>query len=64
MRLFKRLILKRLLKKLEEKVAEEVMREHWPAVEETLRAEFGGACLEVALRAGRRACQRLVEHIL
>ncbi len=64
MSIWKRLMRKLLRRKVEEHIAEELVRRHWPAVEETLRREFAGPCLEVALRAARRACERLVEHIV
>ena len=59
-----RLLKKLLRRKLEEKLAAELVDRHWPAIEETLRAEFSGPCLGVALRAARRACERLIEHIV
>ena len=58
-------MIKRLLRRqVEEKMARKLVERHWPAIEETLRAEFAGECLDVALRAGRRACERLLQHIV
>ena len=49
---------------IEKKIVAVVVEHYWPAVEETLRQEFPGAGLETALKAGRRACERLLEHVV
>jgi len=57
-------IVEHLLPIVEDLIAKAILERHWPAIEETLRQEFGEAEIEVALKAGRRACERLVEHML
>ena len=49
---------------IEQELAQKLVEHHWPAVEETLRAEFDGPCLDTALAAGKRALHRLVEHVV
>ena len=48
----------------EKETAGRLVERHWPAVEETLRQEFAGPGLETALKAGKRACERLIEHVV
>ena len=43
------------------KAAEKIVAKHWPAVEKTLREE---GYSENCFKAARRACERLIEHIL
>lgn len=64
MSLWEKLIAERLRSAIEKELAKELIDRHWPAIEETLRQEFAEPELAVALKAGRRACERLVEHIL
>ena len=64
MSLWEKIVLERLRSAVEKELAKELIDRHWPAIEETLRREFGEAEIEVALKAGRRACERLVEHML
>jgi len=49
---------------LEKRLVEVIVDSQWAAVEETLRREFAEPNLETALKAGRRACERMVEHLL
>jgi len=52
--------------RLERKLIQMIVDSQWPAVQETLEAEFATdpASLALVLRAGRRACERMVEHLL
>ncbi len=64
MAFWEKLLLRKLRRKMEGKVVREIVQWHWPAVERTIREEFGGEDVELALRAARRACERLLEHML
>ncbi len=64
MSFWSRLLKKLLRRQLEKKLAVELVDRHWPTIEKALRAEFSGSCLDVALRAARRACERFIEHVI
>lgn len=50
--------------RLEREIVEWIIDRHWPAVSETLREQFGQENIDIALKAGRVACERLIEHML
>jgi len=60
----RRILHNRLRPTIERGAARQLVEQHWPAIEKTLREEFPGPELGVALKAGRKACERLVEHAL
>ncbi|MFA7086194.1 MAG: hypothetical protein WC145_05940 [Aliarcobacter sp.] len=51
---------------LDQRLVQMIVDSQWPAIQETLKAEFATdpASLALVLRAGRRACERMVEHLL
>lgn len=50
--------------RLEKRLARAIVDSQWEAILEALQEEFKDAELDLALRAGRIACERMIEHML
>jgi hypothetical protein len=50
--------------KVESVISKEFVNRQWPAIERTLREQFDESEIDVALKAGRIACERMITHAL